>query len=64
MVVERNACAQPSEIGTRILSAVAEHAKASRFTDDLTVLVLKRASQMPGTLASAEAVHAGTAAQR
>jgi serine phosphatase RsbU (regulator of sigma subunit) len=61
MVVERHALAQPSEIGTRILSAVAEHAKDSRFTDDLTVLVLKRASHMAGAHASAEAVHAGTA---
>jgi sigma-B regulation protein RsbU (phosphoserine phosphatase) len=61
MVVERHALAQPSEIGTRILKAVAEHAKDSRFTDDLTVLVLKRASHMAGAHASAEAVHAGTA---
>ena len=44
MVVERHATAQPAEIGTRILAAVAEHAKDSRFTDDLTILVLKRAA--------------------
>jgi serine phosphatase RsbU (regulator of sigma subunit) len=45
-VVERNADALPAEIGTRVLNAVAEHARDSRFVDDLTILVLKRARGM------------------
>jgi sigma-B regulation protein RsbU (phosphoserine phosphatase) len=61
MVLERHARAQPSEIGTRILGAVAEHARDSRFTDDLTVLVLKRASRTPDMPPSSEPVHAGVA---
>jgi serine phosphatase RsbU (regulator of sigma subunit) len=30
-------------MGSHILRAVEAHAKASRFTDDLTILILKRA---------------------
>ncbi len=43
-VLERHADADAAETGTRILAAVAAHAKDSRFADDLTVLVLKRAA--------------------
>jgi serine phosphatase RsbU (regulator of sigma subunit) len=33
-----------AEIGTAVLKAVEVHAKASRFGDDLTILILKRYS--------------------
>jgi phosphoserine phosphatase RsbU/P len=59
LVVDRHASAGPAEIGTRILAAVAEHAKGSRFTDDLTILILKRAGRIPGTTSPAEAAPAG-----
>jgi phosphoserine phosphatase RsbU/P len=59
LVVDRHATAGPAEIGTRILAAVAEHARDSRFTDDLTILILKRAGRMPGTMSAAEPAHAG-----
>jgi sigma-B regulation protein RsbU (phosphoserine phosphatase) len=42
LVVERYANEEPAEIGARVLKAVEAHAKASRFTDDLTILLLKR----------------------
>jgi phosphoserine phosphatase RsbU/P len=58
LVVDRHATAGPAEIGTRILAAVAEHARDSRFTDDLTILILKRAGRMPGTTSAAELAHA------
>jgi sigma-B regulation protein RsbU (phosphoserine phosphatase) len=41
-VVERHAGEEPAEIGTRVLKAVEVHARASRFTDDLTILLVKR----------------------
>ena len=41
-VVERNAREEPAEIGVQVLKAVETHAKASRFIDDLTILLLKR----------------------
>jgi sigma-B regulation protein RsbU (phosphoserine phosphatase) len=41
-VVERHAAAGPAEITLEILKAVEAHAKASRFIDDLTILILKR----------------------
>jgi sigma-B regulation protein RsbU (phosphoserine phosphatase) len=41
-VIERWAAESPAEIGTRVLGAVERHAKNSRFTDDLTILTLKR----------------------
>ncbi len=43
-VLEQAAGADAAETGTRVLAAVAAHARDSRFVDDLTVLVLKRAS--------------------
>ena len=42
-VLEANLTRAPSEIGARVLSAVEVHARQSRFTDDLTILILKRA---------------------
>lgn len=42
LVVERHADEGPAEIGVHVLKAVEAHAKASRFTDDLTILLLKR----------------------
>jgi phosphoserine phosphatase RsbU/P len=42
LVVERYADRGPAEMGTRVLQAVEAHAKGSRFTDDLTILILKR----------------------
>ena len=44
LVVERFAAAEPADIGARVLKAVEEHARASRFADDLTILLLKRSS--------------------
>jgi phosphoserine phosphatase RsbU/P len=41
-VVDRHAEEGPGDIGVRVLQAVEAHAKASRFTDDLTILILKR----------------------
>jgi serine phosphatase RsbU (regulator of sigma subunit) len=42
LVVERYAQEEPAEIGVQVLKAVEAHAKASRFIDDLTILLLKR----------------------
>jgi sigma-B regulation protein RsbU (phosphoserine phosphatase) len=42
LVLERHAAEGPAEIGARVLEAVERHAKKSRFTDDLTILILKR----------------------
>jgi sigma-B regulation protein RsbU (phosphoserine phosphatase) len=42
MVVERHAGEGPAAIGSSVLKAVEDHARASRFTDDLTILILKR----------------------
>jgi phosphoserine phosphatase RsbU/P len=42
-VLERELAATPADIGTRVLEAVETHARNSRFNDDLTLLVLKRA---------------------
>ncbi|MFL6278939.1 MAG: PP2C family protein-serine/threonine phosphatase [Vicinamibacterales bacterium] len=42
LVVERYAEQGPAEIGVQVLKAVEAHARASRFIDDLTVLLLKR----------------------
>jgi serine phosphatase RsbU (regulator of sigma subunit) len=41
-VVDRHAAAAPAELGGQILAAVEAHARQPRFTDDLTVLILKR----------------------
>lgn len=46
LVVERHANEEPAEIGIRVLKAVEEHARASRFTDDLTILLLKRTTRI------------------
>ena len=43
-VVERYALEEPAEIGVQVLKAVEAHARASRFIDDLTILLLKRAA--------------------
>lgn len=42
LVVERYAQEEPAEIGVQVLKAVEAHARASRFIDDLTILILKR----------------------
>ena len=42
LVVERHAEEGPGDIGLHVLKAVEAHAKASRFVDDLTILILKR----------------------
>jgi sigma-B regulation protein RsbU (phosphoserine phosphatase) len=42
LVVERYANAGPGDICAQAVKAVETHAKDSRFTDDLTILVLKR----------------------
>ena len=41
-VVGRFAGASAADIGTRVLKAVEIHANDSRFTDDLTILIVKR----------------------
>ena len=43
LVVERFASRDPSEIAAQLLKAVESHARESRFVDDLTILILKRA---------------------
>jgi len=42
LVVEQYADRGPAEMGSRVLQAVEAHARGSRFTDDLTILILKR----------------------
>jgi phosphoserine phosphatase RsbU/P len=44
LIVERHADRSPSTITTEVLAAVHAHARRSRFADDLTILVLKRAA--------------------
>jgi sigma-B regulation protein RsbU (phosphoserine phosphatase) len=46
-IIERSSAANPAEIGARVLEAVERHARNSRFTDDLTILTLKRAQSKP-----------------
>jgi serine phosphatase RsbU (regulator of sigma subunit) len=41
-VVERHAREAASEIGRRVLKAVEQHTNATRFNDDLTIMVVKR----------------------
>jgi serine phosphatase RsbU (regulator of sigma subunit) len=41
-VVDRYATEEPAEIVSQVLRAVEAHAKASRFVDDLTIMLLKR----------------------
>ncbi|HEU4937724.1 MAG TPA: PP2C family protein-serine/threonine phosphatase, partial [Vicinamibacterales bacterium] len=42
LVVDRHAGQEPAEIGVQVIKAVEAHARASRFIDDLTILLLKR----------------------
>jgi serine phosphatase RsbU (regulator of sigma subunit) len=42
-VLEAHAALGPAALGSRVLSAVEAHARRSRFGDDLTILILKRA---------------------
>lgn len=44
LVVERHATAPAAELATAILEGVESHARTSRFADDLTVLILRRAA--------------------
>src|SRR4029453_16756840 len=41
-VLERYTDQEPAETGLQVLKAVEAHARASRFIDDLTILILKR----------------------
>jgi sigma-B regulation protein RsbU (phosphoserine phosphatase) len=41
-VIEQNTALTAAEMGTRVLKAVEAHARESRFTDDLTILIAKR----------------------
>ena len=41
-IVDSHPDEPPAALGTHILKAVERHAQASRFTDDLTILILKR----------------------
>ena len=45
LVLERHADKPPSAIGTEVLAAVQAHAHRARFTDDLTILAVKRAGR-------------------
>jgi len=47
LVVDRYADQGPADIGVQVLKAVEAHAKASRFIDDLTILLLKRGPRSP-----------------
>jgi sigma-B regulation protein RsbU (phosphoserine phosphatase) len=58
MVMERTAATQPAEMCAHILSGVAGHAQESRFADDLTILVLKRAEAVAESDSAIEPVHA------
>ncbi len=58
MIMERTAATQPAEMCAHILSGVAVHAQESRFADDLTILVLKRAEGVPESDSAFEPVHA------
>ncbi|HEX6973179.1 MAG TPA: PP2C family protein-serine/threonine phosphatase [Vicinamibacterales bacterium] len=42
LVIERHAAATAADIGTQVIRAVGTHANDTRFTDDLTILILKR----------------------
>ena len=44
LVVERFAAANAADLGTQVLKAVGIHANDTRFTDDLTILIVKRAT--------------------
>ena len=44
LVLERHADKSPSAIGTEVLAAVQAHARRARFTDDLTILAVKRSA--------------------
>jgi serine phosphatase RsbU (regulator of sigma subunit) len=41
-ILDRHRDESPAQLGTHILKAVERHAQASRFTDDLTILILRR----------------------
>lgn len=43
-VIDAHAAEAPAEIGSAVLKAVERHAEGSRFGDDLTILLLKRAA--------------------
>ncbi len=43
LILERHADKPPSAIGAEVLAAVQAHARRARFTDDLTILAVKRA---------------------
>jgi serine phosphatase RsbU (regulator of sigma subunit) len=47
LVLERVADRSPSAIAAEVLAAVHEHARRPRFTDDLTILVVKRMAGAP-----------------
>jgi serine phosphatase RsbU (regulator of sigma subunit) len=42
LLLERHAALSPSAIGAEVLAAVQAHARRARFTDDLTILTVKR----------------------
>lgn len=44
LVLERHADKSPSVIGSEVLAAVQSHARRARFTDDLTILAVKRSA--------------------
>ena len=46
-VVNRYASDPPADLGGRVLKGVEAHARNSRFTDDLTILILRRLMAIP-----------------
>ena len=46
-VVNRYASDPPADLGDRVLKGVEAHARNSRFTDDLTILILRRLTAIP-----------------
>jgi len=48
LALERHAAAPAAELGAHVLAAVESHARAPRFADDLTILILKRREKTHG----------------
>ena len=50
LVIASQTGRDPHDVGTAIFRAVAAHAQADRFADDLTVLVLRRLTGAPAEM--------------
>lgn len=47
LALEQNVADSPAAIGARVIKAVEAHAQDSRFSDDLTILIMKRTARQP-----------------